>query len=392
MSKLDYMYKQVDQLKKDGVYRTLPINYGPCTGVIELNHKTVVNLSSNNYLGLATHPKVKQAAIDAVNKYGAGTGSVRTIVGNQDLLEELEILLAKFKREEAVTCFQSGLNCNIGAIQAIVNKGDLIVSDALNHASIIDGVKLSKADKAVFKHSDMEDLERVLKEKRADYNNVLIITDGVFSMDGDLAKLPEIVKLAKKYECLTYVDDAHGSGVLGESGRGTVDHYGLHGEIDFIIGTLSKAIGVIGGYVASSMIVKEWLLHRARPILFSTALPPAAIGAIIESVKLLMGSTEFTDKLWDNAKYFKAKLKKLGFNTGHSETPITPVLVGEEAKTMEFSKALLAEGVFVSGIVFPTVPKGTGRLRCMISASHTKEDLDFAIEVFEKVGKKLNII
>ena len=244
MSKLDYMYKQVDQLKKDGVYRTLPINYGPCTGVIELNHKTVVNLSSNNYLGLATHPKVKQAAIDAVNKYGAGTGSVRTIVGNQDLLEELEILLAKFKREEAVTCFQSGLNCNIGAIQAIVNKGDLIVSDALNHASIIDGVKLSKADKAVFKHSDMEDLERVLKEKRADYNNVLIITDGVFSMDGDLAKLPEIVKLAKKYECLTYVDDAHGSGVLGESGRGTVDHYGLHGEIDFIIGTLSKAIGV----------------------------------------------------------------------------------------------------------------------------------------------------
>ncbi len=392
MSKLDYMYKQVDQLKKDGVYRTLPINYGPCTGVIELNHKTVVNLSSNNYLGLATHPKVKQAAIDAVNKYGAGTGSVRTIVGNQDLLEELEILLAKFKREEAVTCFQSGLNCNIGAIQAIVNKGDLIVSDALNHASIIDGVKLSKADKAVFKHSDMEDLERVLKEKRADYNNVLIITDGVFSMDGDLAKLPEIVKLAKKYDCLTYVDDAHGSGVLGESGRGTVDHYGLHGEIDFIIGTLSKAIGVIGGYVASSMIVKEWLLHRARPILFSTALPPAAIGAIIESVKLLMGSTEFTDKLWDNAKYFKAKLKKLGFNTGHSETPITPVLVGEEAKTMEFSKALLAEGVFVSGIVFPTVPKGTGRLRCMISASHTKEDLDFAIEVFEKVGKKLNII
>ncbi|XFA98963.1 glycine C-acetyltransferase [Candidatus Izemoplasma sp. B36] len=392
MSKLDYMYKQVDQLKKDGVYRTLPINYGPCTGVIELNHKTVVNLSSNNYLGLATHPKVKQAAIDAVNKYGAGTGSVRTIVGNQDLLEELEILLAKFKREEAVTCFQSGLNCNIGAIQAIVNKGDLIVSDALNHASIIDGVKLSKADKAVFKHSDMQDLERVLKEKRTDYNNVLIITDGVFSMDGDLAKLPEIVQLAKKYECLTYVDDAHGSGVLGESGRGTVDHYGLHGEIDFIIGTLSKAIGVIGGYVASSKIVKEWLLHRARPILFSTALPPAAIGAIIESVKLLMGSTEFTDKLWDNARYFKAKLKKLGFDTGHSETPITPVLVGEEAKTMEFSKALLAEGVFVSGIVFPTVPKGTGRLRCMISASHTKEDLDFAVKVFEKVGKKLNII
>lgn len=211
-------------------------------------------------------------------------------------------------------------------------------------------------------------------------------------MDGDLAKLPEIVKLAKQYDCLTYVDDAHGSGVLGESGRGSVDHFGLHGQVDFIIGTLSKAIGVIGGYVASSKNVKEWLLHRARPILFSTALPPAAVGAIIQSVTLLMESTEYTDKLWDNARYFKAGLKQLGFDTGHSETPITPVMIGEEAKTMEFSKALLQEGVFVSGIVFPTVPKGTGRLRCMISAAHTKEDLDFAIKVFAKVGKELGII
>ena len=392
MSKLDYMYEQIDQLKKDGVYRILPINYGPCSNVIDLNHKSFINLSSNNYLGLATHPKVKEAAIKAVEKYGAGTGSVRTIVGNQDLLEDLEILLAKFKREEAVTCFQSGLNCNIGTIQAIVNKGDLIVSDELNHASIIDGVRLARADKAVFKHSNMEDLERILKEKRSDYATVLIITDGVFSMDGDLAKLPEMVSLAKKYDCLTYVDDAHGSGVLGESGRGTVDHFGLHGQVDFIIGTLSKAIGVIGGYVASSKVVKEWLLHRARPILFSTALPPAAVGAIIESVTLLMNSTEYTDKLWDNARYFKVGLNALGFNTGHSETPITPVMVGEEAKTMEFSKALLAQGVFVSGIVFPTVPKGTGRLRCMISASHTKEDLDVAIRVFGKVGKELGII
>lgn len=392
MSKLSYLEQQVQELKDQGVYRKLPINYGPCSNVIDLNHKTVVNLSSNNYLGLATHPEVMQAAIDAVKTYGAGTGSVRTIVGNQDLLERLELLLAEFKREEAVTCFQSGLNCNIGAIQAIVNKGDLIVSDALNHASIIDGVRLSRADKAVYQHSDMADLERVLKEKRDQYNNVLIITDGVFSMDGDLAKLPEIVDLAKKYQCLTYVDDAHGSGVLGESGRGTVDHFGLHGEVDFIIGTLSKAIGVIGGYVASKQIVKEWLLHRARPILFSTALPPAAIGATIKSVELLMKSTEFTDKLWDNARYFKAKLGKLGFNTGHSETPITPVIIGEEAKTMAFSKALLDEGVFVSGIVFPTVPKGTGRLRCMISAAHTKKDLDFAIDVFERVGKQMGII
>jgi glycine C-acetyltransferase len=389
---LEYLVNQVEELKKDGVYRTLPINYGPCANVIDLNHQEVVNLSSNNYLGLASHKRVKKAAVKAVKKYGAGTGSVRTIVGNMDLLENLEELLAEFKKEEAVTCFQSGLNCNIGAIQAIVNKGDLIISDELNHASIIDGVRLSRADKAVFKHSDMKDLENVLKEKRKDYNTCLIITDGVFSMDGDLAKLPEIVKLAKKYNCLTYVDDAHGSGVLGESGRGTVDHFKLHGQVDFIIGTLSKAIGVIGGYVASKKIVKEWLLHRARPLLFSTALPPAAIGATIESVKMLMESEEYTNKLWENARYFKAQLKELGFDTGHSETPITPVMVGSEAKTMEFSKKLLENGVFVSGIVFPTVPKGTGRLRCMISAMHTQDDLDFAVKVFEKVGKELQII
>jgi len=389
---LEYLKNQVEELKKDGVYRKLPINYGPCSNVIDLNHNQVVNLSSNNYLGLASHDRVKKAAIEAVEKYGAGTGSVRTIVGNMDLLENLEILLAEFKKEEAVTCFQSGLNCNIGAIQAIVNKGDLIISDELNHASIIDGVRLSRADKAVYKHSNMEDLERILKEKRDNYNTVLIITDGVFSMDGDLAKLPEIVKIAKKFNCLTYVDDAYGSGVLGESGRGTVDHFKLHGQVDFIIGTLSKAIGVIGGYVASKAVVKEWLLHRARPLLFSTALPPAAIGATIESVKMLMESEEYTDKLWDNARYFKEKMSKLGFDIGHSETPITPVMVGSESKTMEFSRELLKNGVFVSGIVFPTVPKGTGRLRCMISAMHTKEDLNFAIDVFEKVGKELNII
>ncbi|MBU0996446.1 MAG: glycine C-acetyltransferase [Firmicutes bacterium] len=392
MSKLDTFHLQVEELKKAGVYRKLPVLYNACSNVIDLNHKEVINMSSNNYLGLANHPRVTEAAIKAIEKYGVGAGSVRTIVGNSDLLESLEELLAEFKQEEAVTCFQSGLNCNIGVIQAITQKGDLIVSDSLNHASIIDGTRLSKADRTVFKHSDMEDLEKVLKEKRKDYQNVLIITDGVFSMDGDLANLPEIVKLAKKYDCLTYVDDAHGSGVLGHSGRGTVDHYGLHGEIDFIIGTLSKAIGVIGGYVASKKIVKEWLLHRARPLLFSTALPPSAIAATIESVKMLMESEEYTKKLWANATYFKHEMKELGFNIGHSQTPITPVMVGDEALTMQFSKALLAEGVFVSGIVFPTVPQGTGRLRVMISASHTKENLDKAILAFKKVGKDLKII
>ncbi|MFA7435457.1 MAG: glycine C-acetyltransferase [Bacilli bacterium] len=392
MNKLQFIEDLVQELKNDKVYRTLPINYGPNANVIELNGKSVINLSSNNYLGLASHPRLKKAAIDATNKYGVGSGSVRTIIGNQDVLEELETLLAEFKEEEAVTCFQSGLNCNIGAIQAIAQKGDLIISDELNHASIIDGVRLSRADKRVYKHNDIKHLEEILKADRSNYNNVLIITDGVFSMDGDLAKLPEIVELAKKYNALTYVDDAHGSGVLGRSGRGTVDHFGLHGEVDFIIGTLSKAIGVIGGYVASKKIVKEWLLHRGRPLLFSTALPPAATAATIEAVKILMETEEYTKKLWDNANYFKGKLKALGFDIGKSETPITPVMVGEEAKTMEFSKKLLENGVFVSAIVFPTVQKGMGRLRCMLSAAHTLEDLDKAIAVFEKVGKELNII
>jgi len=392
MNNLAFLEEKVNQLKKDGVYRKLPINYGPCSNVILLNNQKTVNLSSNNYLGLANHPRVKQAAMEAVEKYGAGTGSVRTIVGNQDILENLEQLLAEFKQEEAVTCFQSGLNCNIGTIQAITDKGDLILSDELNHASIIDGTKLSKADRAVYRHNDMVHLEQLLKEKRNLYQQVLIITDGVFSMDGDLAKLPEMVALAKKYNALTYVDDAHGSGVLGKSGRGTVDHFQLHGQVDFIIGTLSKAIGVIGGYVASKKIVKEWLLHRARPLLFSTALPPAAIGATIEAVKMLMESEEYTTKLWQNAAYFKAGLQALGFDIGHSQTPITPIMIGNESKTMEFSKELLKEGVFVSGIVFPTVPLGKGRCRAMISASHTKEDIDFALQAFAKAGKAIHII
>ncbi|MCD6435403.1 MAG: glycine C-acetyltransferase [Clostridiales bacterium] len=389
---LTFLKDKIEKLKEDGVYRELPINYGPCTNVINLNGKKVVNLSSNNYLGLANHPRVKQAAIDAINKYGAGAGAVRTIVGNQDIIGELENILAEFKHEEAVMCFQSGLNCNIGTISAITEKGDLIISDELNHASIIDGVRLSRADKAIFKHSNMESLEQILIEKRDQYNQVLIITDGVFSMDGDLAKLPEIVELAEKYNALTYVDDAHGSGVLGESGRGTVDHFKLHGRVDFIMGTLSKAIGVVGGYIASKQETKTWLSHRARPLLFSTALPPAATAAAIESVKILMESDEYSNKLWNNAKYFKEKLGALGFDTGHSETPITPVMIGNEAKTMQFSKALLDAGVYVSGIVFPTVPMGKGRLRCMISASHTKEDLDFSVEQFKIVGKELGII
>ncbi|MCG4585135.1 glycine C-acetyltransferase, partial [Anaerosalibacter bizertensis] len=379
-------------LKDDGVYRKLPVLGGANDSEVILDGKRVINLSSNNYLGFANHPRLKKAAIEAVEKYGAGAGAVRTIVGNMDIHEELEKLLAEFKREEAAFIYQSGFNCNAGTIQAITEKGDLIISDELNHASIIDGSRLSKADKTIYKHSDIDHLEKVLKENRDKYNNILIITDGVFSMDGDIAKLPEIVELAEKYEAMTYVDDAHGSGVLGESGRGTVDHFNLHGRVDFSIGTLSKAIGVVGGYVAGSETMYEWLNHRARPVLFSTSLPPAAVGAIMEALRMLMESTEYTDRLWDNAKYFKSKLGTLGFDTGHSETPITPVIIGDEAKTMEFSRKLLENGVFVSGIVFPTVPKGTGRVRCMVTAGHTKEQLDRAVEVFEKVGKEMNIL
>lgn len=389
---LDFLKEKIEELKDGGIYRKLPILETPNEAEVILNGKKVINLSSNNYLGFSNHPRLKKASIEAIEKYGVGSGAVRTIVGNMKIHEDLEEILAKFKREEAAFVFQSGFNCNAGTIQAITEAGDIIISDELNHASIIDGSRLSRADKGIYKHSDMDSLEAVLKESRDKYKNILIITDGVFSMDGDIAKLPEIVELAEKYEAMTYVDDAHGSGVLGESGRGTVDHFGLHGRVDFSMGTLSKAIGVIGGYVAGSETMYDWLSHRARPVLFSTSLPPAAVGAIIEALKMLMESTEYTDRLWDNAKYFKAKMGTLGYNIGHSETPITPVIIGDEAKTMEFSRKLLEKGVFVSGIVFPTVPKGTGRVRVMVTAGHTKEQLDRAVEVFETVGKEMGII
>lgn len=387
---LDFLSKQVQDLKDQGVYRKIPVLESANDAEVVIDGKSVINLCSNNYLGFATHPRLKKAAIEAIEKYGVGAGAVKTIAGNLDLHEQLEAELAKFKKEEAVMLFQSGFNCNAGVIQAITQAGDLIISDELNHASIIDGVRLSRADKAVFKHSDMQDLERILLEKRKQYKQVLIITDGVFSMDGDLAELPEIVELAEKYECLTYVDDAHGSGVLGENGRGTVDHFHLHGRIDFTIGTLSKAFGVIGGYVAGRKVMKEWLAHRARPLLFSTYLPPAVVAPLLEAVKMLNESDEYTKACWDNANYFKTKMKDAGFDIGHSETPITPVFIGDEAKTVSFSKALLSEGVYVSPIIFPTVPKGTGRVRVMVSAVHTKAQLDRAIDAFIRVKKQLD--
>ena len=389
---MEFLQKKVQELKEQGLYKELVTLEGPSDAECIINGKKVINLSSNNYLGFANHPRLKKAAIEAIEKYGAGAGAVRPIIGNMKIHDDLEKLLAEFKREEAVLAFQSGFNCNAGVIQALTDKGDLIISDQLNHASIIDGTRLSKADKSVFQHSDMADLERVLKEKRNNYSNVLIITDGVFSMDGDIAKLPEIVALAEKYNCLTYVDDAHSSGVLGESGRGTVDHFKLHGRVDVAMGTLSKAIGVVGGYVAGKKVTIDWLKNRGRPFLFSTGLPPAAVGAAIEAVKMLMESTEYTDKLWANAKHFKQGLGKLGYNIGHSETPITPIIIGDEAKTLEFSKKLFENGLFSGPIVFPTVPKGTGRVRCMVTAGHTTEQLDRAVKICEKVGKEMGII
>lgn len=389
---LGFLKEKIQELKDQGVYRQLPVLESASDAEVILNGKKVINLSSNNYLGFANHPRMKAAAIAAVEKYGVGTGAVRTIIGNMDIHETLERKLAEFKREEAVMVFQSGFNCNAGTIQAITEKGDVIITDAMNHASIIDGCRLSRADKVVYKHSDMVDLERILGECQSKYTRMLIITDGVFSMDGDLALLPEIVDLAEKYGALTYVDDAHGSGVLGENGRGTVDHFKLHGRVDFCIGTLSKAIGVIGGYVAGSKTMQEWLSHRGRPLLFSTSLPPAAIGAIIEAVDVLMETTEYTDRLWDNARFFKEKMGALGYNTGKSETPITPVIIGDEAQTMAFSRKLLENGLFASAIVFPTVPKGTGRVRCMVTAAHSKEQLSRAVAIFEKVGKEMNLI
>lgn len=383
---------KIEELKKEGVYRTLSVNQSPSEAVINLNGKKVINLCSNNYLGFANHPRLKKAAVNAINDYGVGAGAVRTISGNMQIHEDLDQKIAQFKKEEAALVFQSGFLANLGVIQAITDAGDLIVSDSLNHASIIDGIRLSKADRAIFPHNDMKALEEILKEKRNNYNEVLIITDGVFSMDGDIANLPEIVRIAKKYDAKTYVDDAHGSGVLGDRGRGTVDYFNLHGQVDYIMGTLSKAIGVVGGYVCGSKEMRDYLLHRGRPLLFSTTLMPAAAGAAIEAFNMLEESNEYSEKLWENTKYFQENLKQLGFSLGNTKTPITPLMIYDEAKTMEFARLLLERGVYTSGIVFPTVPRGTARIRMMVSSDHSKDNLDFAIKQIFEVSKELAII
>ncbi|GAA6817745.1 glycine C-acetyltransferase [Helicobacter pylori] len=389
----DFLSENINYLKDNGLYNEIDTIEGANGPEIKINGKNYINLSSNNYLGLATDEDLKEAAKNAIDTHGVGAGAVRSINGTLDLHDELEETLAKFKGTEAAIAYQSGFNCNMAAISAVMNKNDAILSDELNHASIIDGCRLSRAKIIRVNHSDMEDLRAKAKEavESGQYNKVMYITDGVFSMDGDVAKLPEIVEIAEEFGLLTYVDDAHGSGVMG-NGAGTVKHFGLQDKIDFQIGTLSKAIGVVGGYVAGTQSLIDWLKVQSRPFLFSTSLAPGDTKAITEAVQKLMSSTELHDKLWENGNYLKENLQKLGFDIGQSESPITPVIIGDEKKTQEFSNRLKEEGVYVKSIVFPTVPRGTGRVRNMPTAAHTKAMLDDAIAAFEKVGKELDII
>lgn len=388
-----FLDENLKLLKSQGLFNEIDIVEGANGPVIQINGRKLINLSSNNYLGLATDEKLKWIAKEAIDEYGVGAGAVRTINGTLDLHQKLDELLAKFKGTEAAISYQSGFNCNMAAISAVMDQHDCILSDQLNHASIIDGCRLSKAKIVAYTHSNMDDLRQKAKEaaESGRYKKIMVITDGVFSMDGDLAKLPDIVEIAKEFDLITYVDDAHGSGVTG-GGKGTVKHFGLEKEIDFQIGTLSKAIGVVGGYVAGKKKLIDWLKVRSRPFLFSTAVPPADVAATIASLQILMNSSTLTDKLWENGNYLKVGLKELGFNIGNSETPITPCIIGDEKLTQQFSKRLIEEGVYAKAIVYPTVPKGTGRVRNMPSASHTKEMLDTALSIYEKVGRELGVI
>ncbi|HEU5324466.1 MAG TPA: glycine C-acetyltransferase [Candidatus Limnocylindria bacterium] len=393
---LAFLDAEIDELKAKGLYRRLRVVQSEQKSRCVIDGREVITLSSNNYLGLNTHPRLRQAALDAVERFGAGSGAVRTIAGTMSLHEELEARLATFKHVEAVLTFQSGFTCNTGVIPILAPEGAVIVSDALNHASIIDGIRLTKAERRIFPHADMEALRSTLRDVRAADGGadktILVLTDGVFSMDGDIAKLPEIVEAAEEADAIVYVDDAHSSGVLGRNGRGSVDHFDLHGRVHVQVGTLSKAIGVLGGYVAGSASLRTVLEHKARPFLFSTSHPPAVAAACIAAIDVLEQEPELIDRLWENARHFKGGLERLGFDTGHSETPITPVIVGAGALAHRFSDRLFEEGVFAMGIGFPTVPEAKSRVRTIVTAEHTRDELDTCLEVFEKVGRELAII
>ena len=388
---LDYLATELESLKQQGLYRRLRILEDEQQARTTFDGRQVVNLSSNNYLGLTTHPKLREAALDATRRLGVGSGSVRTIAGTMDIHMELERRLAAFKNTEAVVVFQSGFAANAGTVAAVLTKDDVVVSDELNHASIIDGCRLSRATIKVFSHKDVDAARQVLSGLPASQRK-LLITDGVFSMDGDLGAVPELCALAEEFGCIMMVDDAHASGVFGKNGRGTIDHFGMHGRVDLQVGTLSKAIGVLGGYVAGSRTLIEFLYHRARPFLFSTSHPPAVAAACIAAVDVLEEEPQIIDRLWENTRFFKSGLEALGFNTGLSESPITPVIIGDGALAMKLSDRLFEEGVFAQGIAFPTVARDKARVRTIVTATHTREELQFALDVFAKVGRELGII
>jgi glycine C-acetyltransferase len=392
MDKLQqYVQGELAGLRTKGVFRRPRVLETEQKATVVIDGHEVITLSSNNYLGMTVHPKLREAALKAIEDFGVGSGSVRTIAGTMTMHNVLEEKLATFKHTEAALTMQSGYATNLGVISALMQEGDLIISDSLNHASIIDGIRLCKSPRKVYQHNDMADLRRVLEGSK-DANKVMIVTDGVFSMDGDIARLPEIVELAEEFNAFVLVDDAHASGVLGKNGRGSVSHFGLDGRVALQVGTLSKGIGALGGYVACSQDVKDFLLQRARPVLFSTSHPPSVVATCIAALDILENDNSLVERLWENTRYFKKGLVELGFNTGQSETPITPVIVGEGALAMRFSDRLFEGGVFAQGIIFPTVAIDKCRVRTIVTALHTREELTKALGIFEKVGKELQII
>jgi glycine C-acetyltransferase len=388
---LRYLADELDTLRAQGLYRRLRVLDGEQKARTSFDHRSVVNLSSNNYLGLTTHPKLRERAIEAIRLFGVGSGSVRPIAGTMSIHMELEQKLATFKHTEATVVFQSGFTANAGTVSSILGKDDFIVSDELNHASIIDGARLSRASIKVFPHRDAAAARAIVAALPRD-RRTLIITDGVFSMDGDIGALPELCDVADEFGCIMMVDDAHASGVFGKHGRGTVDHFGLHGRVDVQVGTLSKAIGALGGYVAGSKALIEFLYHRARPFLFSTSHPPAVAAACLGAIEVLETEPQLIERLWDNTRFFKSGLRALGFNTGTSESPITPVIVGDAARAMKLSDELFQEGVFAQGIGFPTVARDKARVRTIVTATHTRDELQFALDAFGKVGRAVGVI
>src|SRR3954465_15311133 len=388
---LAYLGNELDSLREQKLFRQLRILEDEQKAHTTVDHKSVVNLSSNNYLGLTTHPRLRQAARDAIDRYGVGTGPVRSIAGPMDIHMELARRLAAFKKVEKVVVFQSGFAANAGTVSAILTREDVVISDELNHASIIDGCRLSRATIKVFPHKDVDAARKIVKDLPASQRK-LLISDGVFSMDGDLGPLPGLCALAEETGCIMMVDDAHASGVFGKNGRGTVDHFGMHGRVDIQVGTLSKAIGALGGYVAGNSNLIDFLYHRARPFLFSTSHPPSVVLACMAALDVLTNEPQIIDKLWDNTRFFKKGLETLGFNTGISESPITPVIAGEGALAMKLSDRLFQEGVFASGIAFPTVARDKARVRTIVSAAHSREDLQYALDAFAAVGRELGSI